>query len=441
MSPMPLRYDDLLDPFFGAMKPRPQWRIGTEAEKFGVDAHTGAAIGYEGDRGVVGLLGRLVERHGWAPMFETEGGPVIGLTRGGASITLEPGGQVELSGAPAGDVHALAEESRLHLAELDQVSADLGIAWLAVGFHPFARQDDLPWVPKRRYGIMKEYLPRRGTRALDMMRRTCTKQVNFDYDSESDAMRKLRLALKLTTVVTAMFANSPFFEGRVTGDSCERARVWIDVDPDRTGLIPCVWSPTSTIRDYVEWALDAPMFLFKRGREVIVNTGQPFRSFLADGYGGHRAEMADWEMHLQTMFPEVRLKATIEVRGADALPADLAAGLPALWTGILYDDRAMREAEALTDRFDVERMQALRHEVAKVALRARFGPRPLADVAQEIAAIARGGLDRRGKDEGRLLDPLAALVMRGACPADRLVTGLPNDPSALRRAIVTRTRA
>jgi glutamate--cysteine ligase len=438
---MLLRHESLFEPFFGAMKPRAEWRVGAEAEKFGVDAHTGGAIGYEGDRGIVAVLRRLEERHGWTPMSERPGGPVIGLTRGGASVTLEPGGQLELSGAPAGSICALAEESRSHLRELEQVSADLGIEWLSVGFHPFARPEDLPWVPKARYAIMREYFPRRGTRGLDMMRRTCTLQANFDYGSEEDAMRKLRLALKLTTVVTAITANSPFIEGRVTGDTCERGRVWLDVDPDRQGLLPAIWSPRSTLRDYVEWALSAPMFLFKRGGGVVANTGQTFRSFLADGYQGHRAEIADWTLHLQTLFPEVRLKSTIEVRGSDALPSDLAAGLPALWTGILYDDRALSEAEALTESFDAAQMQAARDDVAKHALAARVGNRPLADVAQALVGIAQGGLDRRGFGETRFLEPLAAIVARGECPADRLVRDLPADAEDRRREMIARMRA
>jgi glutamate--cysteine ligase len=374
-------------------------------------------------------------------MSETPGGPVIGLTRADARVTLEPGGQLELSGAPARDICALARESQAHLGDLARFSKDLGVEWLAVGFHPFARPEDLPWVPKIRYGIMRNYFPRRGARGLDMMRRTCTTQANFDYESEHDAVRKLRVALKLTTLVTAMVANSPFFEGRATGEKCERARVWLDVDPDRQGLIPRMWSPRSTLRDYVEWALDAPMFLFKRKGAAIANTGQPFRRFLADGYGGHAAEIGDWELHLQTLFPEVRLKATIEVRGGDALPSDLAAGLPALWTGVLYDDRALSEAEALTESFDVAQVQAIRQDVARRALGARLGTRSLADIAQDLVDIARGGLGRRGRDEDRFLDPLAALVERGDCPADRLVRGLPADPVALRREMIARMRA
>ena len=438
---MPLRYESLLEPFFGAMKPRPRWRVGTEAEKFAVDAKTGTAVGYEGDRSIVAVLRHLQESHGWTPTFELPGGPIIGLERAGARVTLEPGGQIELSSTPADGILALAEESRSHLGELEQVSADLGIGWLAVGFHPFARSEDLPWVPKLRYPIMREYFPRRGRRGLDMMRRTCTLQVNVDYESEEDALRKLRLALKLTTFVTAMAANSPFIEGRITGEKCERARVWLDVDPDRQGLLPRMWSPRSTIRDYVEWALDAPMFLFKRDGSVIANTGQTFRSFLIDGYQGHRAEMADWELHIRTLFPEVRLKNTIEMRGADALPAHLAAGLPALWTGILYDDRALSDAETLVEIFDFAGMQALRHDVAVRALGARLGQRPIADIAQQIVAIARDGLGRRGRGESELLEPLAELVDRAECPADPLVRDLPAEPAARRLEILARTRA
>jgi glutamate--cysteine ligase len=444
---MPLRRENLVEPFFGAMKPRSMWRVGTEAEKFGVDARTGAAIAYEGDRGVLAVLRRLEDRYGWTPIHELHGGPVIGVSRGSASVTLEPGGQLELSGAPADSIHALIDESRSHLAELERVSADLGLEWLAVGFHPFARPEDLPWVPKLRYAIMKEYLPRRGARALDMMRRTCTLQVNVDYESEEDAIRKLRLALKLTTIVTAMVANSPFFEGTVTGVRCERARVWLDVDPDRQGLLERMWNPRATMNDYVEWALEAPMFLFKRDGVVIANTGQTFRSFLSDGYEGHEAEMGDWELHLRTLFPEVRLKNTIELRGGDALPSHLAACLPALWTGILYDDRALSDAEALAERFAFAEIQALRRDVAKIALGARLGKRPLADVALQLIDIAKKGLGRRGRlsergqDESCQLSPIASLVERGECPADGLVRGLPSDPVARVREIVSRTRA
>jgi glutamate--cysteine ligase len=443
---MPLTHDDLFRPFHDAMKPRSAWRIGAEAEKFGVDARTFAPIPYEGERGVVAILHGLEARHGWKATFEVEGGPLIALERGGASVTLEPGGQLELSGAPLEDIHQICHEMHDHLTEVRSIGDALGLEWLGVGFHPFARQADLSWVPKLRYEVMKTYLPTRGTGGLDMMRRTATVQANFDYDSEEDALRKLRVGLKLSPLVTAMLANSPFVEGKLTGERSHRARVWLDVDPSRQGLLPQLWSESSTLRDYVDWALDAPMFLVKRGATVVHNTGQTFRSFWQDGFEGHRAEAKDWETHLNTLFPEVRLKKTLEVRGADSLPHRLACALPALWTGIYYDERALAEAEALVADWTFEEQQALRPEIAAKALRATFRGLPLADVASRLLDIAKGGLARRarmsaqGNDESVHLVRLAGLVEHAMSPADALVVGLTNDTPDLGQQILERAR-
>ncbi len=443
---MALTHDDLLRPFFDAMKPRAEWRIGAEAEKFGVDAKTGAPIAYDGPRGVLTVLERLADRHGWKRTEpEKPGGPLIALERDGASVTLEPGSQLELSGAPLADIHAICHELSAHLDEVREVTSDLGLAWLGVGFHPFAAQADLTWVPKARYAIMREYLPTRGRYALDMMRRTATVQANFDYASEEDAMRKMRVSLRLSPLVTAMFANSPFYEGRPTGERSHRARVWLDVDPDRQGLVPALWSATSTLRDYVEWALDVPMFLVKRGSTVLPNTGQTFRTFWTDGLQGHRATADDWLLHLNTLFPEVRLKKTIEVRGADSLPHRLACALPAVWTGVLYDDAALAEAEAFTSDWGFDEIEALRPDIAQRALRATFRGQPLAAWAEQLIAIARGGLVRRarlsarGNDESIHLDRLASLVMRGDSPADALLHGLPDAGPAQTTEMILRT--
>lgn len=441
---MALTYDDLFRPFFDAMKPRAEFRIGAEAEKFGVDAATGAPIPYEGPRGVRTILERLIERHRWTRVSEVEGGPLIALERNGASVTLEPGGQLELSGAPLDDIHAICAELREHLGEVEDASSDLGLSWLGVGFHPFATQAELPWVPKLRYEVMKVYLPTRGKYALDMMRRTSTVQANFDYASEEDAMRKLRVSLRISPLVTAMMANSPFFEGKITGERSHRARVWLSVDPDRQGLVPSVWSERSTLRDYVEWALDVPMFLVKRDGKVVHNTGQTFRAFLRDGFEGHRAKADDWTTHLNTLFPEVRLKKTLEVRGGDSLPRGLACALPALWTGILYDDAALAEVDALTADWTFDEVEATRPAIADRALLAKFRGKPLADVAQRLVSIASGGLARRkrlsksGKDETAHLARLATLVEKGRCPADDLVEGLSNDDPALAKHILER---
>jgi glutamate--cysteine ligase len=438
--------DQLLIPFHEAMKPAERHRIGAEAEKFGVDAITGAPIPYEGERSVLTILETLVERHGWKPEYETPGGPLIMLVRAGASVTLEPGGQLELSGAPLENTHQICSEMSGHLAELRDISQELGIMWLGVGFHPFASQAQLPWVPKQRYAIMRRYLPTRGTNGLDMMRRTATVQANYDYVDEEDALRKLRVALRLSPVTTAMFANSPFYEGGLWGGRSYRAKVWLSVDPDRQGLVGPVLERGRRFQDYIEWALDAPMFLIKRGNEVIENTGQSFRSFMKHGFRGHLPTHKDWETHLNTLFPEVRLKRTLEIRGADSLPANLICALPALWTGILYDERALAAAEELTASYTAAELEALRPAIGEKALQATFRGAPLADVAGRILDIAAGGLERRarlnknGKDERVHLAKISALVDKGWCPADALVEGIGNGDADLRREILGRAR-
>jgi glutamate--cysteine ligase len=443
---MPLSYEDLFLPFHEAMKPPREWRVGAEAEKFGVYDANGAAVPYEGPSGIVGVLGALQQHFGWKAITENEGGPLIALERDHASVTLEPGGQLELSGAPLDDVHAIVAETSAHLTELHEVSASMGIAWLGIGFHPFARQEDLPWVPKLRYGIMREYLPTRAARPLDMMRRTATVQANFDYESEDDAMRKMRILLRLSPIGTAMFANSPLYEGRLTGDRSERAKVWLAVDPDRQGLLPALWKQGSRIRDYVEWALDVPMFLFKRGGKVVRNTGQTFRAFWSDGFQGDKPDLHDWELHLNTLFPEVRLKHTIEVRGGDSQTVSIAPALPALWTGILYDGLALDQADSLSESFTHDEMQALRVDIARRGLSLQFRGKPLADTAQQLVAIAKGGLARRkrfskdGGDETIHLAALSNLIEHAICPADELARALPTDPQALKTEVIRRTR-
>lgn len=438
--------DDLVGIFYEAIKPVSGRLIGAEAEKFGVDAKTGAPLPYRGERSVLSVLEALVDRHGWYPDRETPDGPLIALLRAGASITLEPGGQLELSGAPLENIHQTCFEMSGHLAELRDISRELDIAWLGVGFHPFARQADLDWVPKARYGVMQRYLPTRGEHGLDMMRRTATVQANFDYTSEEEAMRALRLSLRLSPLTTAMFANSPFYEGKMFGGKSFRAKVWLSVDPSRQGLVPGVLKEGSRFHDYVEWALDAPMFLFKRGTRYIENTGQSFRSFMRHGFGGEQATFGDWETHLNTVFPEVRLKKTLEVRGADSLPAHLTCALPAFWTGILYDEKAFDEAEALMEGVSHEELVALRPSVSKDALDAVFRGERLAVAANKLVEIAAGGLSRRGrlnrngKDEREHLNGIAALVEKGQCPADVLLAAI-EDPSAdLVPQILTRAR-
>jgi glutamate--cysteine ligase len=438
--------DELIEPFVRAEKPADRWAIGVEMEKFGVDVETGEPLRYSGPCSVLTLFDKLVSEAGWRPEREEEGGPVIALS-GKGSITLEPGAQLELSADPVTDVHQVAGQLAMHQAELKRASASCPLAWLAVGFHPLARLDQLPWVPKRRYSIMRSYLPGRGSGALDMMQRTATVQANFDYASEEDALRKLRVLLRLSPLFNVLTANSPFVEGRVSDKKSARAEVWRHMDPSRSGLIAPLWTERRLgYRDYVEWALDAGMFLFKRGGQVIENTGQTFRSFLSDGFDGHRATMADWKLHLQTLFPEVRLKSTLEVRPCDSVPLDLAAATVALFTGITYDARAFDEAEALTEELTHERAMAARPGLAARGMSAPYGERSARDLAERLLAIARGGLSRRerldasGRDEAIHLEPLEKLAAEGQSPADRLLEGLTVGQAVEPREIIARTR-
>ena len=335
--------DELEALFHSAEKSPDKFRIGAEAEKFAIKAD-GSPIQYEGPEGIVGIFDALAD-FGWEPERESPDGPVISLHRGAANITLEPGAQLELSGSALPDLHQIEAEFHNHLRELQPISKRLGLTWLGIGFQPLARQEDLSWVPKQRYSVMREYLPTKGHAAHDMMRRTATVQANYDFSSEADAMKKLTLSLKLSPIIHAMLANSPFKEGKLAGTKSVRGEVWLHMDPSRSGLIPSLWGVTKPgYRLYVEWALDAGMFLFKRAGKVVVNTGQTFRSFLADGFEGHRATIGDWKLHLQTLFPEARLKNTLEVRSCDSLPSYLAMAVPALFTGILYDTRALDQA-------------------------------------------------------------------------------------------------
>ncbi len=313
--------EDLLEIFHESMKPSSEFRIGAEAEKFGVFRESKKPIQYEdaSSSGIVNILHELSEKFGWVKDLEHERSPLIALKRGMGSITLEPGAQLELSGAPHENLHDVNFEMNIHLDELEQISKPLGIEWLGVGFHPFSKIEELSWVPKPRYGIMKTYLPTRGIQGLNMMLRTSTVQANFDYSSEEFAMRCLNVGLRLSPLVTAIFANSPFVEGKRWGGKSYRAKVWLDVDGSRQGLLPELMVKGKKFSDYVEWALDAPMFLIKRGDQIIENTNQTFREFLKVGKGGLKATQSDWQMHINSMFPEVRLKRTIEMRCADSL--------------------------------------------------------------------------------------------------------------------------
>lgn len=457
MDPIPVSTDtaskslkglsDLLSVFEAAEQPRTHWRIGTETEKFGVIGASHGSLAYTGNISILTILSELVHRFGWSPEPEHTGGPPIALRRGLSSITLEPGGQLELSGAPLADLHSTCAELAQHAREMELVSIPLGVQWLSIGFHPFAVREQLPWVPKSRYGIMKHYLPLQGSGALDMMQRTATVQANFDYEDERDAMRKLQVCLRVSPIVHAMTAHAPIRESGVSAWQSLRGDVWLRMDPARSGLIEAIWkSPRPRYETYVEWALDAGMFLFKRGQQVIANTGQTFRSFMRDGYAGHRANYSDWVVHLNTLFPEVRLKKTIELRSCDAQPLDTLLAVPALWMGIAYDDVALEQAMALTHALSYEVVNAARPDMVRHGLSARLGDRTLRAWSESVLQIADEGLKRRARynryqqDESYYLAPLIRLVQSGHTPASRLVRKLERAGAFDPRIVIDATR-
>ncbi len=438
----PLRgMDDLLALFHEAEKPPERWRVGTEAERIAIRAADGALLPYDGPVSVVAIFDRLIRDHGWEPKRERPDGPIIALRRGDGSITLEPGSQIELSGAPFRSIYDGQAESDAHWADLAPVIEELGLVWLAVGSHPFGSAEELGWVPKMRYGVMKDYMPTRGTMAADMMTKTCTVQANLDYPSEERAMRMLRVGLRVQPLVTAMYANSPWNEGRRSGYKSYRALAWLHMDPDRSGLLPFAWQDHAKYIDYAEWALDAPMFLIKRGSAAHYNTGQTFRSFMEDGFEGVRANYGDWVEHLSTLFPEVRLKSTLEYRGADVQRPELLFSLPALWKGLLYDDRSFTALEDLCDRWTFDEVQSRRDALARHGVQTKFMKRDAVDWAGDVLELAESGLERigernaAGEDESALLRPLRALLGRGRCPADLLLAEL-GDERPSRDAVI-----
>lgn len=409
-------------------KPAHEWRIGTEHEKFVFRRDDLRPLPYEGEAGIRALLEGLAAEFGWQPV--PEDGRPIALTRGGANVSLEPGGQLELSGAPFETLHETRAEIESHLAEARAVAGRLGAGMLAMGFNPKWRREDIPWMPKGRYRIMRDYMPKRGRLGLDMMLRTCTVQVNLDFASEADMAGKFRVGMALQPIATALFANSPFTEGRPNGHLSWRSRIWTDTDPDRSGILSFAFEPGMGFERYVEWMLDVPMYFVYRDGRYLDASGQSFRDFLAGrlpALPGELPTLSDWADHLTTAFPEVRLKRYFEMRGADAGPPAMLLALPALWTGLLYDAAALDQAAELVRDWRYEEVAALRREVPKLALRTPFRGATVREVAREVLAIARGGLARRarldagGRDETRYLEPLDAIVASGRTPAETLL--------------------
>ncbi len=422
----PLDLEQITAWFAGGSKPASDWRVGAEHEKFGFYAKDHATIPYEGPNGIRALMQGLTDRFGWSPV--EEGGKVIALSRNGASVSLEPGGQFELSGAPLADAHLIRDETANHLEEVRAVGSELGLGFLALGFHPTIRRDQAEIMPKGRYDLMRRYMPLVGNLGLDMMLRTCTVQANLDFGDEADMVAKFRASLALQPIVTALFANSPFTEGRPNGFLTARANVWTDTDPDRTGLLDFVFKPGFGFETYARYALDVPMYFVKRDGQYIDVAGQSFRDFMdgrLSGLPGERPTIKDWEDHTTTLFPEVRLKTFLEMRGADSGPLDMLAALPALWIGLLYDDAALAAALALVRDWSMDDLQGLRRDVPRLGLKAQVAGRSVRDVAVDVVAIAKQGLAARKRasdaanDETGHLEVLEGIADSGVTLAER----------------------
>lgn len=423
-QPVPLdRYEQLVAYFEAACKPRANWRIGTEYEKVAVWAESGRAVPFSG--GIEEVLRRLADRHGWKPILED--GRIVALQGDGATITLEPGAQLELSGQVCESVHCAHREFVEHQKQIVGIGEALGIAFLGLGMQPLSRLDEMDWVPKRRYAIMAPYMLRVGTLGQRMMKQTATVQVNIDYDSEHDAMRKLRVGMGIAPLLTAMFANSPISDGRLNGFLSFRGHIWTDTDAARCGLLPFVFKESCGFTDYVDYALDVPMYFLVREGRWIDMTAFTFRRFWKEGYQNERATLADWNAHLTTLFPEMRLKTYIEVRSIDSQPPELMLAAPALVKGVFYEDDCLAAAWDLVKRWSWDDRVRLYHAVHRQALKARVGGIEVRELAHELLAIAGEGLARHGQlnadrdSEAVYLERLQELVRRGRCPAELII--------------------
>ena len=411
--------------FHDAGKPRERWRVGTEYEKVGIYRDTGQAIPYFGTRGVDFILRELIERFGWAP--EEQDGNIIALTRDKAQITLEPGGQIELSGEPCESIHCTYAEFDQHIRELLEVTEPLGIIFLGLGMQPVSRLEQIEWVPKQRYRIMAPYMLKVGKLGQRMMKQTATVQANIDYSDEKDAMAKFRTGMGLAPVLIAMFANSPICDGQLNGYRSFREHIWTDTDRNRSGLLKFAFAPEVSFAHYVEYALDVPMYFIVRNKNYIDMTGVTFRQFLTSGYGGERPTIEDWNDHLTTLFPETRIKRYLEIRSVDSQPPDLMPALSALVKGAFYDNDCLQAAWDLVKGWSWDERMQVYLDSHRDALAARVRRYSLLDLARELVEIAWEGLRRQnqvndlGDDETIYLKPLKDLLSQGKCPADVLL--------------------
>ena len=423
--------DQLVAHLESGSKPQDEWRIGTEHEKLGFYKDGHSPVPYEGPKGIRALLEGMQALLGWEPIFD--GDNIIGLLDpiGGAAISLEPGGQLELSGAPLKSVHQTCREVHAHLAQVRQIADPLGIGFLGIGMSPKWKRRETPVMPKSRYRIMADYMPKVGSHGLDMMFRTCTVQVNLDFSSEADMRDKLRVGLALQPVATALFGNSPFSENRPNGFVSFRSEIWRDTDPDRTGMLPFAFLDDFGFEHYVDWALDVPMYFVVRDRRYHDMTAYTFRQFMNGAAPADLPDpaptMGDWKNHLSTLFPEVRLKTYLEMRGADGGPWRRLCALPALWVGLLYDQTSLDAAKDLIATWTAEERQALRDAVPKTALATPFRNHTVLEIARDVVGMARDGLRRRAvagngvSDETCYLGPLEETLALGYTPAENLL--------------------
>jgi len=419
---------ELVEYIAAGAKPRDRWRIGTEHEKFAYRLDDLGRLSYDGPQGIRTMLEGL-QRFGWQPVYEA--GNVIALMMDGASISLEPGGQFELSGAPLDNLHQTCAEVHTHLAQVKVVAEEMGVGFMGLGFDPKWRRDDVPVMPKGRYQLMLAYMPTRGNLGPDMMLRSCTVQVNLDFGSEADMVQKFRIGLALQPLCTALFANSPFTEPTPNGFLSYRSQIWTDTDPDRTGMLPFVFDGGMGYEAYVEYVLDVPMYFVYRNGDYLDATGQSFRDFMAGklpALPGEKPTMKDWEDHLTTVFPEVRLKQFIEMRGADGGPWASLCALPALWVGLLYNQGAQEAAWDLVKNFSVEELARLRADVPRLGLATPLDKGgTLLDLAGPVLDVAMDGLRARARpgaitgDETEYLAALQKTVALGRTPAEILL--------------------
>ncbi len=417
-------------------KPKDAWRIGTEHEKFGYCQDSLKPLPYEGERSIHAVLSGLRDTYGWSPV--EEGGKLIGLVKGAANVSLEPGGALELSGGPLETIHETCDEVNEHLREVKDVSDKIGVRFIGLGAAPVWTHDEMPLMPKGRYKLMDGYMQKVGSMGTSMMRRTCTVQVNLDFGSEADMVQKLRVALALQPVATALFANSPFFEGKPNGHKSWRSRIWRDLDPARTGMLPFVFEDGMGFERWVDYALDVPMYFVYRDGQYIDALGQSFRDFLKGelpAMPGEKPLLSDWADHLTTAFPEARIKKYIEMRGADGGPWRRLCALPALWVGLTYDQGALDAAWDLVKGWNAETREGLRVAASVDGLQARVGDIKMHDLAREVVSIAEAGLAARARpgagglipDETHFLNALKESLDSGQTPADELLVRYHGD--------------